>query len=207
MCSSPKPDRRVQRQMEQEAAEARAREEARQASLRAGQQKIDDAFAGFDDNYFDQFLREHKDFHRPMLDRQFADAKDQTAFALARAGTLNSSIAGRQQADLQRDYDEALARILSDGLAQMNQHRAAVQNERNNLVSLLHGTGDAARIGNEATARTQMLFATQPQINPLGGLFSGAGAGIGQYLQNRQNQRVLDAFRRAAGGPSARIVT
>jgi hypothetical protein len=200
-------NKKVQDKIKKENDAARKKEQEREKRIRDGSAAIDKTFSRFNDRYFKNYLQKYKKAHVPLLDRQFKDAKDQTTFALARAGTLKSSMAGDRQARLGRDYRENLAQLLSQGRAQVDEHRTGIAGEKAGLVSLLNQTGDATRIGNEATARTQVLYNRTPTFSPLGDAFAGAANGIGQWLGQRQEQQRYDAYvRGGANGSSARIV-
>jgi hypothetical protein len=197
MCFAPKPrvDTTVQEAQVKEAADARAAEEARQARIRAGNASIDTAFSGFDDNFYGGKAKAYSDYYMPQVEDKFADARKNLTFALARAGTLNSSIAGEKNADLLKQYELQRATIQNQATSEANALRTRIGNEKSTLVSQLNATGDADRAANEATSRTQMLFNEAPSYNPLGDIFSGVAAGIVQWRTAQQNEAIL-----AAGG-------
>lgn len=193
MCK-PDVDNSLQRQAQQDAATARAEEEARQARITAGTAQIDDTFGGFDDGFFNGYRDSILNFSQPQLDRQFGDARDELTFSLARAGTLNSSVAGQKQAELTSAYDTSMADLLANAQNQTNSLRGQVENERSSLLSLLNATGDADRASNEALSRSQVLFEAQPDYSLLPDIFSGVASGIGAFSQNQQRQQVLDTY-------------
>lgn len=202
MCfAKPKVDTSIQKQQSREAQEARAQEEARQARIRAGSAKVDQTFAGFDDNWFSGKRQEHMDFYQPQLDDQFKDANEQLIYALSRAGTLNSSIAADKQADLSKRYDLQKATILSQANDSSNQMRGQVQGEKSNLLAQLNATGDADRVSNDALSRSQQLFQAAPSYNPLGDIFAGVSAGIGNAAAAGQSRNQFNTYfgNRSAG--------
>jgi len=199
MCLSPKVDRSIQAQQQQEAAEARAREEARQARIREGTAKIETQFGQFDDDFFAQRRAAYNDYYQPQLEDKFKNAQEKLTFALARAGTLNSTLAAERNADLLRDLDVQRATINSKAENDVNQFRGRIQNEKSALVSQLNATSDADRASNEALARTQYLQQNTPEYSPLGDIFLGVASGIGNYLAGREDAAIL-----SAGGVSGR---
>lgn len=209
MCGSkPKVDKSASRAAAADAASARAAEEARQQRITAGTNQINDTFAQFDDAYFDGFKQAELDYYQPQLDNQFADAKKNLTFSLARAGTLNSSVAAEKQADLTTSYNDNLASILSQATANANAQRDRVASEKSSLVSMLNSTGNQTNAVNNALARSSAISAERPSYNPLGDMFGGAANGIGQYLQNQQAQNAYNNYRTSVGGTgsSSRIV-
>lgn len=266
MCSKPKVDNTIQVQQLTEAAEARFREQERQARIKAGSAFIDDLFdggiagdgrlaedatydpartyytasgdvwrpldpaeifrntntgtykaptaeeqfaemlkngglftgtrevRGFDDAFYNDRKNAYLGYYQPQLDDQFKQASDQLTYALARAGTLNSTIAADKQADLKKKYDTQRAAILSQADADVAQQKSRIANEKSNLVSQLNATGDVDRAANEALARTQQMFNEKPAYNPLGDIFAGVAAGIGNYYNARQNTNLYNSY-------------
>jgi hypothetical protein len=194
MCGSPKVDNTIQNQMLADSARARQDEEARAGRIRTGTADIDRTFEGFGDDFFNGFRDNIMDYQQPQLDDQFGDAQDELTFALTRAGTLNSSMAGQKRADLTSAYTDNLASLLNDAEGQTGDLRGRVANEKSSLTSLLNATGDAQRSANEATSRSRVLFEQQPRFNPLPAVFQGAATGVGNFVEQRQRSQVLDAY-------------
>lgn len=195
MCGGkPKVDTSVQDQMLKDAERARAEEEARKARIKEGTAKIDKNFAQFNKGFYDAYRDSYTGFYQPEIDRKFSDAQDELTYALARAGTINSSMAGEKQADLARAYDTQTALTLSEANSATDSLKSSVANEKSGLVSLLNATGDADRAANESLARSRQLFEKQPTYNPLGDIFAGAASGIGNYFAAQQQRQMYDAY-------------
>lgn len=200
-------DTSVQDQMLADSRKARAEEEARQARIKAGGQKIDQAFSGFDNGFYDGYRDKQVALYQPELNDKFNRANSDLTFALARAGTLNSTIAGDKQADLLTAYDTNRAGILSRAQGAANTMRGNVANEKSNLVSMLTSTADADRASNEALARSATLLQDSPGYSPLGDIFAGIASGIGNYYAGQQNQQAYNTYFGApAAGTNGRIV-
>lgn len=195
MCGSkPKVDNSYQQQMLADAAQARADEEARQARIREGTASIDANFSQFDDGFFGGYRDKYLGYYQPELDRQFSDAQDQLTYALARAGTLNSTMAGDRQARLKTAYDTERASLLSKAEGAAADLRGQVGQEKSSLVSLLNATGDANRASNEALSRSQQLFRSQPTFSALPDLFAGLASGVGNYYAGMNNRQAYDTY-------------
>lgn len=209
MCGgSPDVDTSYQKKMREDAERARAEEEARKARIKDGSARIDQNFGQFDDNFFNGYRDTYLDFYQPEIDKKFGDARDQLTYALARAGTLNSSIAGTKQADLNTAYDTQRALTLSEANSATDQLKGSVAGEKSNLISLLNATGDADRAANESLSRSQQLFQRQPAYNPLGDIFVGAASGIGNYYAGQQQRQAYDTYfgGRSPSSGSSRVV-
>jgi|GEM_PF-1081053 len=195
MCGGkPKIDTSYQKQMQADAVRARAEEEARKARIKDGNTKIDTQFKQFDDSFFGGFEKNYLDFYKPDIENKFSDAKDQLTFGLARAGTLNSSMAGDRQGRLLSDYNMQTAANLSQAQDATATLRGNVNQEKSSLISLLNATGDSEMAGNQALSRSAQLFKAQPTYNPLGDIFGGAANGIGNYYAGKNDRAASDAY-------------
>ncbi len=209
MCgiSGPKYDTTIQDQMLAEAEAARKREEERQARIKTGLTSIDNTFAGFDDDFYSGRKSAFLDFYQPQIEDQFTDAKKQLTFGLARNGILNSTMAADSAGKLSKDYATNWASIVSKADADVNALKSGVANEKSALTAQLNATADADRVTNDALGRTQMLFETRPDYNPLGDIFSGVGDAFSNYNTAQTNRAVYDTyFGKKGGAPSSRVI-
>jgi len=142
---------------------------------------------GFNDEFFDGLSKSYVDFARPQLDEQAGKARNQLTFALARNGTLDSSMRSTQSADLQRSVDKEIQSITDKGREYATEARTGVEQARADLIANLTMTGDDVGTSNAALARAKTL-ATPPAYSPLGQLFTDYTAGLAQQA----------AFERAA---------
>jgi len=173
---------------------ARAEEEARKARIKDGSARIDTNFAGFDQQFFDGIANNQMNLYQPELDDQFGKARDSLAFALARAGTLNSTIAGDKTAELGQKYDTQKATIASNAQAAADALKGRVATEKTSLTGLLNSTADSDRAANESLARSQQLFQEQPTYNALPDLFAGFASGVGNYYAGQQSRDAYAAY-------------
>lgn len=208
MCfGKAKVDNSIQQQQLEESRQARLREEERAARITAGNAQLDSTFSTFDDAFYNARQQDYLDYYQPQLDKQFKDAKDALTFAFARNGTLASSAAGQKQADLQTQYDNERASLLSKAGASVDDFKANVANEKASLVSQLQATGDADRVSNEALGRTQNLRASVPAYDSLGDIFSGVASAIGNYSAGKQAANVYNAYYGGSSNPRAATTT
>lgn len=208
MCgiSGPKYDTTLQDQMLAEAEAARVREEARQARIKTGQTNIDNTFAGFDDNFYSGRKSAFLDFYQPQIEDQFGDAQKQLTYGLARNGILNSTMAADASGKLSKDYATNWASIVSKADADVNALKSNVANEKSALTAQLNATADADRVTNDALGRTQQMFETRPDYNPLGDIFSGVGDAFSNYNTAQTNRAVYDTYFGKKGGSSSRVI-
>lgn len=162
-----------------EAAKMREDEQARQQRIRQGTGRIDEIFGQFDDDFFGERRKAFTDFATPQLQDQYGDAQKQLTFALARNGTLDSSVRGQKAGELQKEYDLTKQQVADQALASETDARNAVEDSRANLVAMLNSTGDAQGAANMAMNRATALSKPTP-FSPLTGLFSSFTQGLGQ---------------------------
>lgn len=167
------------------AGEARAREEARQASIRDGMRQVDTIFGKFNDDFFNARSKAYTDYAFPQLEDQWSKAQDRMTYDLSRSGLLNSSVAAEKQADARREYDRQKQAVESMGSDYANQARGDVERNRSDVVGQLNATADAGAAANAATNRSSMLSAT-PGFSPLGMLFNNVGANIEKQMDSRR---------------------
>lgn len=197
----PRVDNSAQRFAQQEAAQARATEQARAAQIRAGTASIDEQFGRFDDGFYDERGQAYLDYYQPQLANQFQDAMDQLTFSLARAGTTNSSVAGSAMADLRSQYDRELANLATGRDNDAANLRTRVQNERTTLLNQLNQSGNAEAASNSALTRSQQLYDESPNFVSLGDVFGAVGTGIGSYAAGVNDGSRLNAFRSITSNP------
>ncbi|UUJ74518.1 hypothetical protein [Microcystis phage Mae-Yong1326-1] len=192
MCRLPGPkiDTTAQRQAQREAEEARAAEAARQQRIQQGRAKVDQAFAGFDDNFFAGRRQAVLDYYEPELTKQFNDARRQMEFALARAGLTKSSEAGRQMGNLNDRFQVASADVARRAEDAVSRLRADVDNQRAGVISQLEATADPSGAANAALSRSKVLQGARIGFDPLGDIFAGAAGTIGSVVQGQRDNDI-----------------
>lgn len=162
-----------------EAALARADEQARQARIRQGTIDVNKTFdTQFDDSFYGNRRKAFLDYATPQVEDQYGDAQRELTFALDRAGLLDSSVRGSKAADLQKKYDLTKQQVGDQALSYENQTKASVEDARSNLIAMLNATGDAQGAANSAITRASAL--TQPAaFSPLTNLFADFTSTLG----------------------------
>lgn len=168
------------------AKQQRADEVARQQRINSGMSKIDGAFAGFNDDFYNARKRAYLDYALPGVERQAADARRGLIFALSRNGNLDSSAAIFKDRELTREADQARLDVGNVALDQANRTRADVENVRSGLVAQLNATGNDQAAAAAALRQAQNL--NMPQgFSPLGQLFANFAAGLSRIGSNEGN--------------------
>lgn len=177
------------------ADQARADENARQERITGAIGKVNDAFAGFGDDFYAQRGQAYQGYAIPQLDLQAQEARRKLGYQLASRGLTRSSVAAKSLTDFERDYALQRQGIADESARVAQQARADVEGARTGLIGIAQSTGDAATAGNSAVSEAARLAAT-PTFSPLGQVFQNAATSVGDM--RAQNQ--VDAIRRSSGG-------
>lgn len=188
-----------------------ASEAERQAKIKEGYNKIQDIFSGFDDNFYNNRATAYTNYAKPQLDDQYSKAIENLTYALARNNRLDSSVAGEQQAELQKQYDDAMTNLTSSGLDYANSSRDAVNQARTNLVTINNSVADPDQIAAESATTAAGLKAADA-YDPIGTFFTNIGETLATQgdLERRQNARFntgLFTPSATSGSGSARYVS
>ena len=195
MCfGSPQADDTIQKQQLAEAADALAREDARQTRIKTGTETVNKNFSVFDDAFYAKRKGEYMDYYQPQLDDQFKTARDQLTYSFARNGNLNSTAAADKQSALQKSYDNERASLISQAGSDVASTQNKINTEKSAVLSQLQATGNADQASNDALGRTQQLFGQKPAYDSLGDIFSGVVGGIGNYNAGANAGRVYNSY-------------
>lgn len=169
----------------QQAAARRAAEEAKQGEIRRqtnigeGQTAISDLFGQFNNDFYTGRAKAYQDYATPQLEKQYNEAMNTLTRSLSRSGNLNSSVRGQTMADLQRQYQEGLASIASQGTNYANQARASVEAARSDLLSRNASLADPGLIRSLAQSQAGTL-SSAPTYTPIGSLINALMANSGE---------------------------
>jgi hypothetical protein len=183
----------------QQAQQAADKEAARQQRLNTGTQQINDIFgnANFDQNFYDKYTKAITGYQMPQLQDQYTQAQNKLTYDLARAGTLNSTGAGYAQGLLAKQNLNEQASITAGADQQTSALRNQILNEKQTAINQLYSTEDPTIAANTASSMVAQNQITQPNLNPLGAIFTplavgGAGA-LQSSINNYYTQRGMQA--------------
>ena len=142
---------------------------------------------GFDDDFYNKFTNAQLGYYMPAEDRQFTQAQTSLDYGLARAGTLNSSIADTQLANL--TYQDTLnkAQIQSTADTATAQLRDTVASDKNQAINQLYSTENPSTAASTAAGLVGNVQLTTPQLNPIGQLFTPIAVGTGNAIAGYTN--------------------
>ncbi len=166
-----------QRLAQEAAARQAAAEAKRQADVREGQGKIDEAFKQFDPTYYSGFQDAFRNNYTPQVDRQYAVAKDKLIATLAGRGTLESTAGAGRLGEIEGTRTGALADIGNRAVDASNELKSKVEGAKTNLYGINASVADPAAMAAQATGSAASIVAPQA-LSPLGNVFADALRGF-----------------------------
>ena len=142
---------------------------------------------GFDDSFYNNFTNAQLGYYMPAEDRQFTQAQTNLDYGLARAGTLNSSIADTQTANLAYQDTVNKAQIQSTADQATSQLRDTVASDKNQAINQLYSTENPSTAASTAAGLVGNVQLTTPQLNPIGQLFTPIAVGTGNAIAGYTN--------------------
>lgn len=169
----------------------RALDEQKQAKINAEVGNINEAFRGYDDNYFRGVSNAYMQHYQPELAKQYQKAREQLIYTMPGGGqgtAYNSALA-----DLDEENSKHLADLQNQSLSYAADYRNNIEGERSslmNMASLNAGSGAAA----QQAVNTAKSLSTPPAFSALGDLFAkvATNAAMANQAQNTaKNSKLL----------------
>lgn len=157
-------------------------EAQRQSRINSGMASIDNAFKGFDNNFFNQRAQDYTSFALPQAQKQYDTTRKSLAYSLARNGLSNSSAAVNENQALNDTRNQKIGDIANEGQNQANALRGQVASQRTNVTNQLLSSSDPSLAHESALSATAGLNAPSA-FAPIGTLFSDFSQ---TYLNNAQ---------------------
>jgi hypothetical protein len=142
---------------------------------------------GVPDNFYSDYTKSITDYYMPQEQQQYADAKSSLAYNLARAGTLNSSIAATDVGKLANQDMMNQAQIASQADIQTGSLRDQVSAAQQAAINQLYSTEDPTVAANTALNSIQNAQLQVPALNPAGAMFAPITAGVGNAISGFMN--------------------
>jgi hypothetical protein len=156
---------------------------------------------GFGDDFYNKYKGAITDYYQPQVAEKYGDAKDELTYRLARAGTLRSSVASDEAADLSGQYDRNTAKIIADADTATGELKNRVAKEEQNAMNTLYATENPEVAANQATAALTNISAEKPDLSPLGEIFDIAAIGGANFLKGANNAYYTGQANQAGTAP------
>lgn len=163
------------------AAQAAQQEATRQKNITTGTTVINNAFAGFTPEFYQNYANAYGDFARPQVAQQYKQTKDAIGFDLANRGLSRSGTANSQWDNLATTMGQAQQGIVDTGIQQAQGLQNQVQQSENQELSNLYTSADPAQAASQATA-TAASFKTPSAFPAVANVFSTL---LNQYYTNQ----------------------
>jgi hypothetical protein len=155
--------------------DARAEEEARQQRIAEGRQAIQKAFAGYNDDFYNQRKSEYIDYATPQIQDQYQQSMGDLAAALSRKGLLRSSVGAEKRALANYTKNQALVDAQQKGQQYADSTRSNIDQAKAEAESQNLSFADPARAAQQAIASARAASAV-PEYSPLAELFKDVTA-------------------------------
>lgn len=199
MCNS-KPPR------DNSAEIARQQEAERQARISEGQTAIDDAFSGFNDDFYNQYREDYTGYYNPQLNDQYGDARKRLTLQLAKTGNLTSSAGAKQMADLEQYYNTQQTGITNQALDAVNTLKGNIDARKSQLYSDNRAAADPGNAASAAASAATALQPTPPSsplANTFADFFTNLGNSTAIYNQSRPYGQNVGVQTYGGGGNSS----
>lgn len=161
---------------------ARQRQQEQQRAIEQATERINQAFSGFNEPFYQQRAQAYESYALPELAKQYGQTQRQATFGLADRGLMQGSAARNMNQQLQLEQAKQQQNIANAALGQANQLRKEIGQEQSSLVSQANVANDPASVANTAMMNAS-AYSAPSQFAPIGNLF---GDFANMYL-TRQN--------------------
>lgn len=152
-------------------ADVAARQERRrQQNITQGTASINQAYSGFNPQFYQQRAQDYINYAQPQLAQQYRTNQADMGFGLANHGLLGSSIAAKKGSLLNRTEAQAQRNVVDAGTAQAQALQNQIEGSRSNLLNNLYQSADPAGAGRQAIS-TAASFSAPSIFQPLADQF------------------------------------
>jgi hypothetical protein len=139
---------------------------------------------GFNDAFYKGYNQKVLDYYQPQEAKQYAESQRDLTYNLARAGTLNSSVAADKTGELA--YQDALAKgsIVANANQQTGQLQNQIQANKESLINQLYATEDPTLTANLAESSAKASQLQDPMLTPAAAFFAPAATAVGSVAQS-----------------------
>ena len=141
----------------------------------------------FGSDFYDKYTKSITDYYMPQEGKQYNDARTSLAASLARAGTLDSSLATEKIGDLANQDQINRAQIASGADSQTAALRTTIAGNEQSALNQLYSTEDPSVAANTAQNMVANASLTKPLLNPASALFAPITVGVGNALSGFTN--------------------
>ena len=160
---------------------------------------------GFQPDFYNKYNQSILDYYLPQEGQQYNTARSSLAYGLARAGQLNSSVAGMDVGNLANQDAINRAQIASGADTQTASLRTTVQQDEQSALNQLYSTEDPSVAANTAQNMVANANLTKPLLNPSSALFNPITVGVGNAISGFTNPTAY--INPSAGGVGSTVAS
>lgn len=178
-------------------SQLQAQNQAQQQLTNQSVQQINNAFSGFNPQFYQNAQNAYTNWALPQLGQQQRDTQKQMGFSLANSGLTNSGAANTERNALSAQTAQAQQSIANNAVQTSNTLKQQIGQEQANLIGQAQSATSPSTIGQQATAAASG-FTAPSSFAPLGQLFNQFGsmylAGQNANTYNNFSNQYLNAF-------------
>lgn len=188
------------------AKDAQDAEKKRQKDIKKGLVGIDQAFAGYDPDFYGGVKTDAINYYLPQLQDQFQKAGSRMNFALTRQGLTDSSAADKNLTDLEAAFATGRADVTNKALQQVQSVKANVQDQKNQITQALYSSANPDLAATQANAAAASLKST-PLVDKLAPAFDKVATGLGTaFSYNPRLNPYYSRIQAATGSESSQRI-
>jgi hypothetical protein len=155
---------------------------------------------GFGDEFYNDYRNAMTGYYLPQVQDKYKEASDETTYALARAGTLNSSAAIDEVAELLKQKEDQEAKVYMAADQAVGEKKSEISQEMANAINMVNSVEDPEVAVSTALDRAENITSEPVDLSPLGDIFKVATIGAAKYYEGAQAKKTRDAFGTQPGG-------
>ena len=169
-------------------SDMRAQQQAQQKNINQGLTQINQAFQGFNPDFYKGIQNAYSNFAMPQLYSQYQPMANQLGYKLANQGLMGSSTDAYLHNQLGQQMGLAQQTIGNQGIQESRNLQQQVGNEKANLINQLQTSADPQSIAMQATGAASQ-FNAPSAFAPIGNLLNQFGQlYLGSQAANTYNQ-------------------
>jgi hypothetical protein len=153
---------------------------------------------GINDEFYNKYKQSILDYYTPQVAEQYADAQKELTYRLARAGTLKSSAATENTADLAKQEKLNTGKVKTQADTAAGALKTRVAQEEQNAINQLYATENPDVAANTALASIRDITAETPDLTPLGEIFKiatiGSANALKGYMGEKYGQKYVPGY-------------
>lgn len=117
----------------------------RQGLVDAFTQQVNDSYSGFDDAFYEKYMKDQVEAANPALDRAYENERNSLIYAFADAGALDSRAANKRFADVDRVRETRRSQVAQNAFGSAQDFRDDIDQQRRDALTTAFTSGAVGR--------------------------------------------------------------